>query len=77
MVDERTEVKEKQDEVSPVYDLHAQIPREMQTVLKKATQLAYKLGDIPKPELVDLINLFIGWGLAIQKKKWLDRMGYK
>jgi len=37
---------------------------------------AYKMGDIPKADLVDLINLFIGWGLSVQKK-WLDQMGYK
>ena len=30
------------------------------------------MGDIPKLDLVDLINLFIGWGLSIQKK-WLNR----
>jgi len=28
-------------------------------------------------DLIDLMNLFIGWGLTIQKKKWLDRIGYK
>ena len=22
-------------------------------------------------------DLFIGWGMSILKKKWLDRMGYK
>jgi uncharacterized membrane protein YbjE (DUF340 family) len=27
--------------------------------------------------LVDLMNLFIGWGLQIQKQKWLDRVGYR
>jgi hypothetical protein len=31
------------------------------------------MGDIPKPDLVDLMNLFIGWRLSIQKKKWLSR----
>jgi len=49
----------------------------MQPVLKSAAELAHEMGDIAKPDLVDLINLFIGWGLSIQKKKWLDRMGYK
>jgi len=38
--------------------------------------LATHLVNILKPDLVDLMNLFIGWGLAIQKKKRLDRMGY-
>ena len=49
----------------------------MQPVLKDAADLAYEMGDIPKPDLVNLINLFIVWGLSIQKKKWLDRMGYR
>jgi len=34
-------------------------------------------GNPPKPDLTSLMNLFVGWGLAILKKKWLDRMGYK
>jgi len=59
------------------YDLHIQLDKELQPMLKDAAQLAYKMGEIPKPDLRDLINLFIGWGLSIQKKKWLDRMGYK
>jgi len=59
------------------YDLHIQLDKEMQPVLKESATLAYKMGDISKPDLVDLINLFIAWGLSIQKKKWLDRMGYR
>jgi len=58
------------------YDLHIKVPEEMRTVLFNATQLAYRLGDIPKPSLVNLMNLFIGWGLHVQKKRWLDHMGY-
>jgi len=26
-----------------------------------------------QPDLIDLMSLFIGWGLSIQKGKWLDR----
>lgn len=74
---DRVDVKETIPTPSPVYDLHIRVPKEMQTVLKDAAQLAYKIGDIPSPELVDLMNLYIGWGLAIQKKKWLDRVGYR
>ncbi|MDO9581082.1 MAG: hypothetical protein Q7J06_11060 [Bacteroidales bacterium] len=59
------------------YGLHIRLAREMQPVLKDAADLAYKMGDIPKPDLVNLMNLFIVWGLSIQKKKWLDRMGYR
>jgi len=33
--------------------------------------------EIPNPDLTNLMNLFIGWGLAILKKKWLDRVGYR
>jgi len=35
------------------------------------------LGRYAQPDLVDLMNLFIEWGLTIQKKKWLDRVGYR
>ncbi|GAI71703.1 unnamed protein product, partial [marine sediment metagenome] len=59
------------------YGLHIRLAREMQPVLKDAADLAFKMGDVPKPDLVNLINLFIVWGLSIQKKKWLDRMGYR
>ena len=46
-------------------------------MLKDAAEIAYRLGDIEKPDLVDLMNLFINWGMSILKRKWLDRMGYK
>jgi len=64
-------------EPKPDYDLHIKVPAEMRQTLKDSAELAYKLGDIPKPDLVDLMNLFIGWGLQIQKQKWLDRTGYR
>ena len=59
------------------YDLHINLSREMQPALKKSAELAYAMGDIPKPNLVNLMELFIGWGLTIQKQKWIARMGYK
>lgn len=73
---------ENEPEVAPEaeqgdYGLHVRLAKEMQAVLKDAAELAYSLGDIPKPDLTHLVNLFIGWGLSIQKKKWLDQMGYK
>lgn len=58
------------------YDLHVVLDREMQPTLKSSAELAYKMGEIPKPDLTNLMNLFIGWGLAILKKKWLDKVGY-
>jgi len=58
------------------YDLHIKVPAEMRALLKDAAELAFRMGDIPKADLVGLMSLFIGWGLSIQKKKWLDRMGY-
>lgn len=54
------------------YDLYVKLSREMQLVLKDATELAYSMGDIPKPDLVKLMKLFIISGLSIHKKKWLD-----
>jgi len=64
-------------EAKPDYDLHIKVPAEMRQILKDSAELAFKLGDIAKPDLVDLMNLFIGWGLQIQKQKWLDRVGYR
>jgi len=64
-------------EPKPDYDLHILVQAEMRPILRDSAKLAHKMGDIPKPELVDLMNLFIGWGLTIQKKKWLDRAGYR
>ncbi len=49
------------------YDLHIKVPPEMRPVLRDSAELAFKLGDIPKSKLVELMNLFIGWGLKIQK----------
>jgi len=45
--------------------------------LKDATTVAYRLGLIPKPTLAQLMSLFIGWGLSILKKQWLERVGYR
>jgi len=64
-------------EAKPDYDLHIKVPAEMRQILKDSAELAFKLGDIPKADLVDLMNLFISWGLHIQKEKWLDRVGYR
>ena len=59
------------------YDLHIKVPNEMRGTLKDAAELAYKMGSIPKPDLVDLMNLFITWGMTVLKKQWLDRVGYR
>jgi len=59
-----------------VYELHCKVPREMLGYLKDAAKLAYKMGVITKTDLVDLMNLFIGWGMSVLKAKWTDRMGY-
>lgn len=59
------------------YDLHTMLAREMQPTLKGSAERAYEMGKIPKPGLTNLMNLFIGWGLAMLKKKWPDRVGYR
>ena len=56
-------------EVKPDYDLHIKVQAEVRSALRDSAELAYKMVDILKP---DLISLFTGWGLTIQKKKWLD-----
>ena len=78
------EVEATQVEVAPEqapearseYDLHIKVPADMRQKLRDCAELAYKMGDIPKPKLVNLMKLFIGWGMAVLKKKWLDRVGY-
>ena len=57
------------------YEIHIRVPREMQEKLKKSAQLAYKLGLITKPELAELMNLYIGWGMNTLKSQYLKRMG--
>lgn len=66
-----------QAEQTAVYDLHIKVPNEMRTTLRDAAELAYRLGSITKPDLVDLMNIFIGWGMVILKKQYLDRIGYR
>ena len=68
---------EKEVPTKATYDLHIEMPNEMRQTLKDSAELAYRLGDIPKPDLVNLMNLFIYWSLNILKQKSLDRMGYK
>lgn len=80
MQDENTDVREVAAEEateSKIYDLHIKVPEEMRQTLKDSAELAYRLGDITKPDLRDLMNLFINWGLEVLKQKWLDRVGYK
>lgn len=71
--------EESVEQVEPkgVYDLHIKVPDEMRTTLRDAAELAYRMGSIPKPDLVNLMNLFIGWGMTVLKKQWLDRVGYR
>ena len=64
-------------EVKPDYDPYIKVQAEVRSVLRDSAELAYKIGDILKPDLIDMMNLFIGWGLTIQKRKWLDRVGYR
>ncbi|MBA7610090.1 hypothetical protein ES703_17295 [subsurface metagenome] len=77
VVEKAPETAAEETEEKGEYGLHIRLAKEMQPVLKDAADLAHKMEDIPKPDLVNLINLFIVWGLSIQKKKWLDKMGYR
>ena len=77
---EATEVEVTPEQVPDAkseYDLHIKVPAEMRQILRDSADLAFKLGDITKPDLVDLMNLFIDYGMQIQKQKWLDRVGYR
>ena len=75
--DEAAEVVPVQEtEARQEYDLHIKVAAEIRQTLGDCAELAYSMGDIPKPNLVNLMSLYIEWGMAIQKKKWLDRVGY-
>jgi len=77
MVEQQVEQQEVTGGGKQEYDLHVKMPEEMRSLLKDAAQIAYKLGIIPKPDLIDLMNMCIDWGLVVLKQKWLDRMGYR
>jgi len=64
-----TEVTQKPEEGD--CGLHIRLERGMQPVLKQAAELAYEMGDTQKPDLVDLFNLYIGWGLSPRRKSGL------
>ena len=69
--------EEKGVEAKGEYDLHIRVPEDMRQKLKDLSDLAYKMEMISKPDLIDLMNLFISWGFAILKKQWLEKVGYK
>ena len=60
------------------YEFHIRLHGEnIDEKLKDAATVAYRLGLITKPTMAQLMSLFIGWGLAILKQQWLDRVGYR
>ena len=58
------------------YDLHVMLSEEMRPMLKDAAELAYLMGSIPKADLVNLVNLFINWGMIVLKQQYENRRGY-
>jgi len=82
MDNEETQVNEKVNETqvvepSQTYHLHVRLNKDLQGVLNDSAELACKPGDIPRPDLVALINLFIGWGLSIQTLRMFGDGDYK
>lgn len=78
MAEETEEAVETEEEaVAAKYHLHIEVPAEMKPILMETAELAYRMGQIPKPDLVDLISLFIGWGRTILKEKGLSYIGYR
>jgi len=60
------------------YEFHIRLHgADIDQKLKDAATVAYRLGLITKPSLAQLMNLFIVWGLALLKQRWLDRVGYR
>ena len=64
-------------ETAQQYDFHIALHGEnIDGKLKDAATVAFRLGLITKPTMAQLMSLFIGWGLAVLKKQWLERVGY-
>jgi len=60
------------------YDLHIILHgANIDEKLKDAATVAFRLGLITKPTMAQLMSLFIGWGLALLKQQWLERVGYR
>ena len=59
------------------YDLHIKIPEEMRATLEDAAELTYRMRIVPKPDLVDLMNLVISWRMTVPKQQWQDRTGHR
>jgi len=60
------------------YEFHIRLHgADIDQKLKDAATVAYLLGLIAKPTLAQLMNLFIAWGLALLKERWLERVGYR
>ena len=57
------------------YDLHIQVPREMQEKLRKAAELGLKMRLTQKPSLAELMELFLGWGFNGLRNIWGQKMG--
>ena len=66
-----------QGEIAQEYDMHVKLDNEMRLKLKDAAQLAYRMGNITKPDLADLIELVTGYGMAVLKQQWLGQVGYR
>jgi len=68
---EATEVEvapEQAPEARSEYDLHIKVPADMRQKLRDCAELAYKMGDIPKPDLVDLMPVYqLGHGYPEEK----------
>ena len=59
-------------EVKPDYDLHIKVQAEVRSVLRDSAGLAYKMGDIPKSDLVDLFSHHCFTQLCLMLKTWLS-----
>lgn len=53
------------------------LPGETKERLKKLAELAYEMGLIPKPDLLDLTNLALTLVNEFIKQEGLKRMGYR
>jgi len=76
--EEKPEATVTDEKPADQYEFHIRLHgADIDEKLKDATTVAYRLELIPKPQLAQLMSLFIAWGLAILKQRWLDRVGYR
>lgn len=71
------DISPQESQSATLYDLHIRVPEALRDKLKDTAKIAHNLKLIEEPELRLLMALFIDYGMAVLKAKWLEKMGYR